>query len=64
MAYLTVDSDGTEKIFEYYPKKLKLIWFTLNIDDPMCIYLPKGTIKKITGKDLTFDDDPIELEAD
>lgn len=28
------------------------------------IILPKGSIKKLTGKDLTWNDEPIELKED
>lgn len=64
MAYLAVDLDGAEKIFDSYPKKLKSMYCPYNRYDDNFIYLPKGTIKKITGKDLTFGDNPIRLEAD
>ena len=57
MVYLAVDKDGTETIFNEVPplKKKAGYWSSpLNIGDS--IELPKGTIKKLTGKDLTFED--------
>lgn len=27
-----------------------------------CCYLPKGSIKKLIGKELTWDDEPVELK--
>jgi hypothetical protein len=28
------------------------------------IYLPKGTIKKLIGRDLTWSDEPVELKEE
>lgn len=63
MAYLATDLNGSEKIFEEYPKAVKETWLPWD-GLSFFIYLPKGTIKKIIGRDLTFDDEPVELEAD
>ena len=53
--YLTVDEDGTEVMWAEKPSKIKGIW---NIKDPKFngsfIDLPKGTIKKLIGKKLTY----------
>ena len=53
MVYLAVDRDGTEMIFEKIPVRVatKDYWIS-NYD---FIDLPPGTIKKLTGKDLTFE---------
>ena len=53
MVYLAVDKDGTECIFEFAPARFKgESWYSTSGS----VELPKGTIKKLTGKDLTFDD--------
>ena len=33
----------------------------VGITDKHQVELPNGTIKKLTGRDLIFDDDPVEL---
>ncbi len=59
MAYVAVDNDGDEIIFEFPPKR------SHNHVDWMggggSVYLPEGSIEKLTGKTLTWDDEPIEL---
>lgn len=90
MAWVAVDKDGTEKIFETIPARRKEVeraifgtlrriirkaysknnykkWASMwssNSADPLpegAIKLPKGSIKKLIGKDLTWEDDPVEL---
>lgn len=59
--YLTVDKDGTEIMWVEKPQKMKTqgIW---NIKSPLYndsfIALPAGTIKKLTGKDIVWEDTP------
>lgn len=90
MAWLAVDKDGTEKIFNSVPLRrnqysfhifiyslLRHLPYTKNQrnkwaaywssdeTDPLpegAIILPKGTIKKLIGRDLTWKDDPVELK--
>ena len=65
MAWLTVDSDGSEYIYSEKPRRYKNCWDMAYDEDgyPIgsMVLLPKGTIKKLIGKDLTWEDDPIEL---
>lgn len=91
MAWLAVDKDGTESIFDSIPIRrcdVKSIFYdvvTLKIikraykknqyhkwaaawstdqQDPLPLYrieLPKGSIKKLIGKDLTWEDNPVEI---
>lgn len=61
MAWLAQDGrDNSEWIFEYEPKRLVTIgiWW----DHRECIELPQGSIKKLIGRDLTWEDDPVELK--
>jgi hypothetical protein len=51
IVYLAVDKDGVECMYNDTPKKYADHWNT-ELDS---IELPKGTIKKLTGKDLTFE---------
>ncbi|MDD4971920.1 MAG: helix-turn-helix domain-containing protein [Paludibacter sp.] len=63
MAYLTVDEDGKEAIHSYKPIRQSglmddnLFWWS----GEKRINLPPGTIKKLTGEQLTWNDEPVEL---
>lgn len=77
MSQVAVNKDGTEVIGEYlirgtnswiYPvEKLSYKdWFDFSAgtewtEEDLSIKLPKGSIKKLTGKDITWDNEPIEL---
>ena len=60
MAFVAVDKNGTELISNNSPYKDSEMtrWSTKN---SKYVELPKGTIKKLIGRDLIFDDDPVEL---
>lgn len=72
MAWLAVNKDGRELISEYEPERKNMRhpfikgWMTS--DDPTnwyhedsFIWLRSGTIQKLTGKNLTWDDEPVEI---
>ena len=60
MAFVAVDKNGSEYIYKHYPQKdLKFNVYRGFDDEDM--ELPSGTIKKLIGRDLIFDDDPVEL---
>lgn len=64
MAYVATDADGREYIYDDKPKKgvrydgVK-IWIN-KIGD--YIELPKGSIKNLIGRSLTFSDEPVRLK--
>ena len=60
MAYLCVDKDGTELIFSQLPQKVKCHWMVGITGD--CIELPHGSIAKLIGRELTWSDEPVNLE--
>ena len=62
MAWLAVDKNGTECIFSEMPHQyLRMnVWASDNDDDG--INIPEGTIEKILGYKLTWDDEPIEIK--
>lgn len=66
MAWLAVDEDGKESIFANRPKRDKGMWWDIqnigSIDFDSEIPLPKGSIKKLIGRDLTWKDEPVELK--
>ena len=62
MAYVGVDKNGSEWIFEHKPDRDARIPIWLNGCDYM--ELPKGSIAKLIGRELTWDDEPVELVED
>lgn len=79
MAWVAVDKDGQEGIFTFKPYRkdynrslYKLYEPTYWSDKDASKYgnedteikLPKGTIKKLIGKDLTWEDNPVELKEE
>lgn len=57
MAWLAVDRNGCETIFSYRPCKCSDVWS----DALDYVEIPNGSIRKLIGKDLTWDDEPVEL---
>ena len=60
MAWVAVDKNGNEVIFEFEPYRCSDFFWMEDTDD--YIDLPKGTIKKLIGRDLTWSDEPVELK--
>ena len=65
MAYLCADKWG-EYIADNTPTRIFFEWggWEKNTDGESCtlISVPRGTIKKLIGKEMTWEDDPICLE--
>ena len=66
-AYLAVEPNGDELIFSEPPHRIDehstCGWFCTS-NSSQCVSVPRGTIKKITGKSITWNDEPIKLEWD
>ena len=73
MAYLAVQSWGTEVMFHNRPtRKENKYWQDDEVYREIrglttcardySIVLPKGTIKKLIGRDMTWGDEPVNLE--
>ena len=66
-AYLAVEPNGNELIFSEPPRRIDEYstcgWFCSS-SSSQCMSVPHGTIKKITGKTITWADEPIKLEWD
>lgn len=67
--YFAVGSNGIEIASNVKPERYETTWLCLSEnfagwDDDYSVILPKGTIKKLTGKELTWNDEPIEMEVD
>ena len=69
MAFLAVDKNGDEYIYECKPLKSDMgYWVAVYIDykDRVTDYveLPKGSIKKLIGRELTWEDECVELKEE
>ena len=66
-AYLAVEPNGNELIFSESPCRIDehstCGWFCSS-NSSQCVSVPRGTIKKITRKTITWADEPIKLEWD
>lgn len=60
MAHVSVTRNGNEAIFKNKPRMKEGY---LSYSGEM-ILLPPGSIKKLTGKELKFGDEPLELTSD
>lgn len=71
MAWLAVHKNGKEGIFKNKPTRGEELdfWYDEQEDDAGVLYdteipLPKGLIKKLTGKTLSWNDEPVELKEE
>ena len=69
MAWVAVDMDGEEIIYFTRPERREGYWMAReekNIPETYryMISLPHGSIKKLIGRELTFDDEPVELKEE
>lgn len=60
MAWVAVDKDGHECVYQFRPKRISETFIPLYTYS-MWLVLPKGSIKKLIGRDLTWSDEPVEL---
>ena len=58
MAWVAVDKSGQENIFEYFPERSDPFWVCSNEE---WVGIPNGVIAKLIGRELTWDDEPVEL---
>lgn len=63
MAWVCVNSFGTELIFEAEPHKAVYSWRD-DYGSGKCIEIPQGSIGKLIGRELTWNDEPVELKED
>ena len=65
MAFVAVDKDGAEAIYWDCPTRGIADWNPTQFpdgDDTHWMYLPAGSIAKLIGRELTWEDEPVELE--
>lgn len=59
MAWVAVDKIGEELISRVEPFRVGNYWI-----GESTFHLPKGSIKKLIGKELTWEDEPVELKEE
>ena len=59
MAWVAVDENGDEFIYESEPYRLQNYWYMC---DTYFVELPKGSVEKLLGRELTWNDEPVELK--
>ena len=62
MAYLACDADGQECIFDEEPYRYVDAWECMDEKFGKSVNLPKGSIAKLIGRELTWEDEPVMLE--
>ena len=58
MAWVAVNMYGEEYIFNAQPFRGKYLWACTKRG----FQLPQGSIKKLIGRELTWNDEPVELK--
>ena len=62
MAWLCVNRNLSEYIFEEKPFRGLAVWLeNKNEYCEGCVFLPKGSIKKLIGRELKWSDEPAEI---
>jgi len=62
MAWVAVDQDGDEYIYSKEPRRrTNRTYWIVEGNGANMIQLPSGTIEKLTGRTITWDDEPVEL---
>ena len=65
MAWVAVDKGGRERIYQFRPLRIEVTSkFMPRYNYSISLVLPKGSIKKLIGKDLTWQDEPVELKEE
>jgi hypothetical protein len=62
MAWVAVDLDGSEYVYEYKPIRFDDCTWDCSIVCSEYAELPKGTIKRAVSRELTWEDEPVELK--
>ena len=62
MAFLAVDKNETEFIYDGKPFRKYDDEWGIDNSDANYVQLPKGSIAKLIGRELTWSDEPYELK--
>lgn len=65
MAWVAVDRDGSEHVFSDIPQRGYCVFRSISKygNDLKRVSLPKGSIKKLIGRDLTWSDEPFRIKG-
>jgi hypothetical protein len=65
MAWLSVDKNGDEYVHDIKPiRNNEYMWWSVWYEDGSnSVELPKGSIKRLIGRELTWDDEPVEFNG-
>ena len=61
MAWVAVDADGSEFIYDEQPVRYGRWWNAGLTAGSNIVKLPIGTIEKLLGRVLTWEDEPVEI---
>ena len=65
MVYLAINKDGSEVVSNTPIRRFKDYWvdefFKQEFDTIDVVFLPKGSIEKLIGRKLTWENEPVEL---
>ena len=61
MTWVAVETKGSEWVFSGKPKRSQFNTWRTEVWDN-AVKLPKGSIKKLIGRELTWSDEPVKLE--
>ena len=61
MAWLAVDKNGAECIYDTLPERNVDVWSAHRYNNSW-IELPHGSIAKLIGRELTWSDEPVKIE--
>lgn len=67
MVFVAIDKDGSEWMFDVKPYRQAEVWVTSQYDfdhGANWFELPKGSIRKLIGRELTWEDEPVELKGE
>jgi len=64
MAWVACNNSGQEIIFRNKPLRHFCLpsWIANDISENRYVVVPDGSIKKLIGRELTWEDEPVELE--
>ena len=63
MAWVACDGTNNEMIFGIKPRRNKKFITWDFMEDTGAIFIPSGSIEKLIGRKLTWEDEPVELTA-
>jgi len=61
MAWVAVDKNGLEYIYVIKPYRGGITWCVAERESCL-VMLPEGSIEKLIGRKLTWNDEPVELK--